>query len=100
MYMHRRFAMVKFLWEKVNVCNYYWTSFYAHNCWVTVFPAEPEGSHANDTASDAESTKKSKKKEEEKVPASRTVKVNLTAEITTLDLPSLTSVDVELSSTK
>ena len=66
-------------------------------CLFAVSPAEPQSAESNETSSD---TKKSKKKEEEKVPTSKTVKVNLTAEITTLDLPSPSSADVELSFAK
>ena len=48
----------------------------------------------SDTDEDAEKKKKKKEKAE---PTSRTVKVNLTAEITTLDLPPPSAVDVDLS---
>ena len=59
---------------------------------------EQQSAESNDTTADSETSKK--KKKEEKVPDSKTVKVNLTAEITTLDLTPPSSADVEVSIAK
>ena len=57
-------------------------------------------SDSNATTSDSEAGQKEAEKKEKAPPTGRTVKLNLTAEFTVLDLPPPSSAEVDLSTAK
>ena len=67
---------------------------------ISLSHVEPSSSDSNATTPDSKEGKKEAEKEEKTPPTGRTVKVNLTAEYTVLDLPPPSSAEVDLSTAK